>query len=83
LPPFFLHVLDWMPTESPFVIGITTSNRSIPQHGATAVTLQLIQTCSPGHRVITPPFAALLMQLKTNRTLAPAKCVACTAPQFG
>ena len=82
LPPFFLHVLDWMPTEAPFVIGITTSNASIPSHGSSAVTFQLNRTCSPGHRINIDSFVSVLEELKMNRTKAPATCTACSAPQY-
>jgi hypothetical protein len=67
LPPFFLYVLDWIPSETPFRIGLNPINSSILQYGASIVTLYLNQSCFPGYRMTISSFTDMYSQLKSNK----------------
>jgi hypothetical protein len=67
LPPFFLYVMDWIPSETPFKIGLNIINSSILQYGASVVTLYLNQSCFPGHFIAISSFTELYTQLKSSK----------------
>jgi hypothetical protein len=82
-PAFFVYILDWMPSESPSKVRLTTANSSVPQYGANIVTLQLNRTCSPGHRLnhgSLPDLHAWLKFKKHNDTagVISSPCVQCS-----
>jgi hypothetical protein len=85
MPPFFLHVADWMPSATPFRIGLIAVNSSVLQYGTTIVSLQLNRSCETGYRYMFSSYADLHSALKVNTDIVnasasaapPARCVKC------
>ncbi len=66
-PSFFLYVLDWLPSETPIMIGLTAVNSSALQYETNIVTLQLKQSCFTGHRVVISSHAELFAHMKLKK----------------
>ena len=82
LPPFFAYVADWIPSETPLQIGLTTVNSTLLQYGTNIVTLLLNRRCETGHRYVLSSYAELYSALKLNMNASasaapPAQCVKC------
>jgi hypothetical protein len=85
LPPFFAYVADWIPSETPLQIGLTTVNSTLLQYGTNIVTLLLNRSCETGHRYDLSSYAELYSALKLNMggmnasasAAPPAQCVKC------
>jgi hypothetical protein len=85
VPPFFLHVADWMPSATPFRIGLIAVNSSVLQYRTTIVSVQLNQSCETGYRYMFSSYADLHSALKVNTDIVnasasaapPARCVKC------
>jgi hypothetical protein len=85
MPPFFLHVADWMPSATPFRIGLIAVNSSVLQYRTTIVSLQLNRSCETGYRYMFSSYADLHSALKVNTDIVnasasaapPARCMKC------
>jgi hypothetical protein len=49
-PPFFVYVEDWVPSDTPFKIGLTMTNSTVSHYGRNTAFLYLNHSCSPGYR---------------------------------
>jgi hypothetical protein len=63
VPPFFLYVLNWMPSEFPFKITLAAANSTLIQYGTNLVTMYLNPSCSPGQFITPSSHRDLYIQL--------------------
>jgi hypothetical protein len=82
-PPFFVYVLNWMPSNLPIKIAIAAANSSVIQYGTNLVTMYLNRSCSPGQYIVSSSLRDLHTQLalqkaNTNMSFARSSSFVCT-----
>jgi hypothetical protein len=70
VPPFFLYVNNWIPSETQFKISLTTANNSILPYGQNTASLHLNHSCSPGHHLSFSSYEDFYTELISKNTNA-------------
>jgi hypothetical protein len=76
--PFFLYVMNWLPSEMPLKIGLIATNSSVLQYGSGVLSLQLNHSCSPGYVVVPSSYTDMYTQLNNQSSGSfLSKCAQC------
>ena len=79
VPPFFLYVMNWAPSQTLLKIALTTANSTVYPHGTNVVTLQLNRSCHTGRYFAIHSYAHLYALLIANIDSAEfvSNCINC------